>query len=777
MTPTEKRIHFKIEFSRILELFAAQIYQSPLALLRENTQNAFDAVLMKLHSDPDSRDENYQPMINVTVDDRQIVVTDNGIGMTSEQMENNYWYAGKSGKNTSAARAAGVVGTFGIGAMANFGVAGELSVESESSSGQRSRSSVRKEELSTEFDSISLSSLAPTGSSGTTVSARLAEPGAVSIEEARAYLQEFVRFVDVPVLFNGDSLSGSPLRSLLPSSRHAWSESIEGCALAGIVVADMHVTGMATGELRVVVDNLVWDFPTTRPGSLVLLQERAGIQTLRSGFGLSTVALQSSYQWGGAVDIPVLKPTAGREALDASSNQMLHQIIRAIDDVVSDCASRHRESYSNEAFLRWVVARKKFDLCGELEVEPRPNRSPERLESLVRRPNLRYYSGRDESVIRTHASEEQPLVVLARRSPRRDCELGYLRIVQVPKIDTRPRVTSELPVAEQTVAQIAVAIRIGRTLEEDYFLPSELRYGEITSGLPLLVQRDGPPPTIFLNPQSDAVRPLFALYEGGYKAFGPFIKDFVRSTVFSRVSHLVPSSTKAGAEEFLRHLRSHRELFEYSGEDKGNLGDIFEELRAGRLTTLQAARRLIDMDRSKLDVSGATTAPLSTVLKDGSADELSFDARPGIDRRDVDTPARILTSSDSNVDGYTCFLSLTDRVHREKGEFFLQPHTTEVIWGGQKVIFVFQHHSGRFGLYYDILCPRVVGSSGGGRQVSSSLVAKNRTFIPVPSEISEMFLPAGAEVISLDVHCDILYLADDIETSSESELDPEAARA
>ena len=145
MTPTEKRIPFKIEFSRILELFAAQIYQSPLALLRENTQNAFDAVLMKLHSDPDSRDENYQPMINVTVDDRQIVVTDNGIGMTSEQMENNYWYAGKSGKNTSAARAAGVVGTFGIGAMANFGVAGELSVESESSSGQRSRSSVRKE--------------------------------------------------------------------------------------------------------------------------------------------------------------------------------------------------------------------------------------------------------------------------------------------------------------------------------------------------------------------------------------------------------------------------------------------------------------------------------------------------------------------------------------------------------------------------------------------------------------------------------------------------------
>ena len=776
MTPTEKRIPFKIEFSRILELFAAQIYQSPLALLRENTQNAFDAVLMKLHSHAGSPDQNYGPEIHVTVENSKIVVADNGVGMTSEEIEGNYWYAGRSGKNTSAARAAGVVGTFGIGAMANFGVASELSVESESSSGQRTRSSVRKDELSTEFDSISMSSLEPTGCSGTTVTATLAEPGGVSIEEARGYLQEFVRFVDVPVYFNDDCLSGSALRTLLPSSRHAWAESMPGCSLADVVVADVHVNGMATGEFRVVVDNLVWDFQTSRAGSLVLLQERAGIQTLRSGFGLSTVALQSSYEWGGAADIPVLRPTAGREALDASSNQILHQIIRGIDDIVSDCASRHRESYSNDAFLRWIVSRRKFDLCGQLEVEPRPSRTPERLETLVRRSSLRYYTGRDESVIRTHASEEQPLVILARRSPRRDCEIGYLRIAQVAQIDTRPKVTSELLAAEQTMAQMAVAIRVGRTLEEDYFLPAELRYGEITGGLALLVQRDGPPPTIFLNPQSDSVAQLFAFYEGDYSAFGPFIKDFVRSTVFPRVAHLVPSSTKAGAEEFLRHLRSHTELFEYSGEDKGNLDEIFEDLRAGRLTTVEAARYLIDMDRSQLDVSGSTTAPLSTVVQDVSADELSFDARPGIDRRDVDTSARILTSTDSDVDGYTCFLSLTDRVHREKGDFFLQPHTTEIIWGGQKLIFVFQHHSGRFGLYYDILCPRVVGSSGGGRHVSASVIAKNRTFIPVPRQIADVFVPSAAEVISLDVRCDILYLDDDISTSSEPELDEKASR-
>ena len=770
MTAEEKKIPFKIEFSRILDLFANQIYQSPLALLRENTQNAFDAVLMKLHAKAGSSQENFHPRIDVRISQNQIIVTDNGVGMTSQEIEDNYWYAGKSGKNTSVAREAGVVGTFGIGAMANFGVADQLEVESESMSGQRTVSSVRKDELSTEFNSISLKPLTPTNSSGTTVRATLSQSVAISISEARSYLKEFVRFVDVPVYFNDERLSGSRLLSLIPSSKHSWRDCVKGKSIAGIVEADVYVAGMATGELRVVVQNLKWDFQTNRPGKIVLLQTRAGIQTLRSGFGLSSVALQSPFEWGGAADIPILRPTAGREALDASSNQLLHQLIREIDDIVSDIASQYDVSYLNDAFLRWIVSRRRFSLCGSLEVEPYPNRKPMKLESLSSRPNLRYYAGRDTNVIRTHASEEQPLVVLSRRSPRRECELGYLKLNEISPIDTSPKVLNELFTEDQSIAQIAVSIRIGRTLEEDYFLSSELRYGVITDNLPILVQQDGPPPTIFLNPNSDSVSPLFALYEGDYKAFGPFVKDFVRTTVFPRISHLVPSSTSAGAEAFLRHLRTHQEAFTYSRDDKGDLDEIFEDLRAGRLSTVEAAHRLISMDRSQLEVTHSTSAPLSTVVQDDPSNANSFDPKPGIDRRDVETSARILTSEVSDVDGYQCFLSLTDRVHREKGEFFLQPHTTEIIWGGQKVIFVFQHHSGRFGLYYDILCPKVIGSSGGGKYVPTTVIAKNRIFIPVPTEIDTVFLPSVDEVIRLDVRCDILYLDDSV--SSSSALEP-----
>ena len=89
------------------------------------------------------------PRIDVRLKPDTVTVSDNGNGMTADELESNYWYAGNSGKNTEDARKAGVVGTFGIGAMANFGIAERLEVETESSvTGERSRSSVAKENLS-----------------------------------------------------------------------------------------------------------------------------------------------------------------------------------------------------------------------------------------------------------------------------------------------------------------------------------------------------------------------------------------------------------------------------------------------------------------------------------------------------------------------------------------------------------------------------------------------------------------------------------------------------
>ena len=476
--PPARKIALKVEFSRILELLADQIYQSPLALLRENTQNAFDAIRMR-EAPPDD----FVPSIQVTVTNDLITVFDNGIGMTSEEIEANFWHAGRSSKNTDAARAAGVVGTFGIGALANFGVADELSVESESAvTGERTLSSVRRADLSTETEGISVTPIDPIGHPGTTVQARLAGDSRVTAEEARQYLRDFVEFVGIPVLFNGENISGSSHRGTLPSERHAWVEHRQDISIPGILQGDLEVIGMASGELRIVLDNIKAAVGIGRPGSIVLLQDRNAIRTLRSGFGLATVGAPSRYRWGGVIDLPFFSPTAGREALDASSSQLLQQVLSALDNLVSPIAAQHAESFGNDCFLRWIVATKQFELCGPLEVTPRPAGQAQPLESVVNHAGLRYYGGRDASVIQAYASEDEPLVVLSQRAPRRDCEQGYLTAKRVEEVDITPRVTEELPRASQSFAHSALATRITRILEEDYFLGVEIRFGLISGG-------------------------------------------------------------------------------------------------------------------------------------------------------------------------------------------------------------------------------------------------------------------------------------------------------
>ena len=115
-------------------------------------QNAYDAILMRQYID---KSETYKPQINIYIDNNQIIISDNGIGMNSESLKKNFWTAGSSGKNNREARAAGVVGTFGIGAMANFGVCSELKVISKAFEETRTYTTiVKKTELSLEEDCI-----------------------------------------------------------------------------------------------------------------------------------------------------------------------------------------------------------------------------------------------------------------------------------------------------------------------------------------------------------------------------------------------------------------------------------------------------------------------------------------------------------------------------------------------------------------------------------------------------------------------------------------------
>ena len=117
----------------------------------------------------------------------------------------------------------------------------------------------------------------------------------------------------------------------------------------------------------------------------------------------------------------------------------------------------------------------------------------------------------------------------------------------------------------------------------------------------------------------------------------------------------------------------------------------------------------------------------------------------------------VIEENEPALRGYRCFLAITDKAREQMGEFFLQPHLTSVVWGGQKTLFIFMHHSGEFGLYYDLQTREIVNApAGGGTYPTCSIVIRDKIFIPVPDEIRASFIPAPGERKRFEVRADIL---------------------
>jgi molecular chaperone HtpG len=287
--------------------------------------------------------------------------------------------------------------------------------------------------------------------------------------------------------------------------------------------------------------------------------------------------------------------------------------------------------------------------------------------------------------------------------------------------------------------------------------------------LPIVVESgDKEQPRIVLDPTGPTFTLVCSLYDSDYTAFGSMTKDFIRNVVFPRVSDLVPSSTRQGAEAFLKSIRRTSDVFEYEYDDLDNLSTVWQDYLAGLLSMSEAASRSTHIVTRNVQVVESSTASLvrdvvpDVVENEAATASAPFgtDPSPPILRTDIASEAKLLTVEENGirVKGYRCFISLSDRVREERGEFFLQPHSTAVVWGGQKVLFVFEHHSGQFGLYYDLQTAKVVSdTSGGGPVPTATIVLRNRIFIPVPDAIADSFVPALNERKRFEVRCDLLF--------------------
>jgi molecular chaperone HtpG len=765
-TTSTDKIVFEVDISKMIELLAAQIYPSPLALLRENIQNSFDAILQRQHAG-----ESFEPLIDVTITSTEITVSDNGKGMSVEELRSNFWKAGSSSKNTPEAQAAGVVGTFGIGAMANFGIASSLTVETESSvTRERTRCFAEKAKLSVTEECIEFRSLESTGQFGTTIQASIARGSEVNVHAATKYIREFVKYLRFPVKVNGVVISLNDLSGAVPRSAQVWKVSGTQISFGAGVSGDYELEVAGTGEIRIEISNVSLD-ATPIAGRAILRENAGSIMTYRNAFGLATAAIASRYNFGGVADFLFFKPTAGREALTTDSVATLQRILHPLDEFVSVVLATRPESNQNNNFVAWVHGQRRFELCGFMRVRVEPGDS-ETLQDLKVRSMakpLLVYAGNDQSIIGL-GSEEQPMVVLARSAARRDCEYQYLtRYCAIEEISNEPKVLTSIPEHEYSMSESALMFRLSTIVSGDYFVTAEFALGRISHQLPILVEEKVKPMRIVLEQSSPTLQMMKSVYEKEYGAFEHMVKDFVRNIVFPKIAHLVPSATRQGAEAFLKTIQRNREVFEYEYDDVESLTKVWKDYLDGKITQPQAAARAgVMAKRSYQVIDSEAAGSVSEVVPDVIENERAMpaerdvsSAQPPIERLDIETPRRLLTivGDAPALRGYRCFLALTDRIREERGDFFLQPHRTSIVWGGQKALFIFEHHSGDFGLYYEIQTMLPVSSaSGGGSVETCTIVMKNQIFIPIPAHLESSFVPASGEKRRLDVRCELLYI-------------------
>ena len=94
------------------------------------------------------------------------------------------------------------------------------------------------------------------------------------------------------------------------------------------------------------------------------------------------------------------------------------------------------------------------------------------------------------------------------------------------------------------------------------------------------------------------------------------------------------------------------------------------------------------------------------------------------------------------------FLGLSDRLMKREGEFLRYPHTTKIIWGGHRIIYIFTEATARITLYYDIELrePLEETTAFGGMFPTTTLITRNRIYVPVPSSLQSAFeLVEGAK--------------------------------
>ncbi|MFC1533648.1 ATP-binding protein [Thermodesulfobacteriota bacterium] len=333
MTNNNSSFEVGIDFEHVLAAISKQIYETPFAFLRENVQNAIDAIRIQALRDKISTgDESYR--IDIDIDERSCTIRDNGIGMTRDDLRKFYWTIGASGKRTQEAKDAGCVGIFGIGGFANLGVCDELKVISQTENSTiGTYTSLSEQDIKNAVGTIpevKSEESADASPRGTIVIGHLREKADVT--KLKQYIHEIVRYTEEAIYFNGELISKEQFISsdrledytAVRKGLEIWENG--NIQILGEIFEDrgytliVSISGLLVGDTSINLSGL-------------LRFENGAINVFKRGFKLCATKIGTHIGVSGRIDCDSLSPTAGRDSLNAESAGLLGKIIALLERV------------------------------------------------------------------------------------------------------------------------------------------------------------------------------------------------------------------------------------------------------------------------------------------------------------------------------------------------------------------------------------------------------------------------------------------------------------
>lgn len=739
----------EVDLERILPILAREIYTSPFAFLRENVQNAFDAIRMQSFRER-STGVSGNHRISITLDGVRISITDSGIGMTKEDLASFFWSIGKSGKHTQEAKSAGVVGTFGIGGMANFGICSRLEVLTRPHAADAAIVSyAERSKLSAKENCVFYEPGPADFRPGTTVTGTLMQ--AITPEQVAAYLKPIVQYLAIPIEVNGQVLSQTPF----PTVKR--EEGASYVVTQGQIEATVWIRALQNGQAEIAVDRLSLN-GTDTDISAVFSTTIGGIAAYQHGFMLAAVPITSTFGLGGSINSSVLRPTAGREAVTDDSRTLVQSLVQAVENSLVTHISRNPglpERFSS--FYRYLAQHGLWDLAASATVRLYGTNERVSLESVkTRAKGAVFYAkeGYDASIAQAYAEQGKTIVLLSSDSQRQRVESSYLtaHCNAAPLEDrvTCVRVTDRLSFQEETLKYL-LTDRLRRQFLIDGL---HIRAGELSHGAMLwpAPQQNGQDRTLFVDFRHPNIKRLVELRESF--SWDAVFDIFIRDSVLPHLESAFPELRKRDFDALLRKLQSTVEYFEVDP------GDIV------RIQQLAAITNMAPEAVAAVFGGGRASTPKSTsvgrsdmVTVAGQVNQVAEQAQGksveeirremGVFLLETALDAKVLdaTGAQPQLGMARYYLALTADAHVLYRRVFLERKpSTDFSWGGHRGGYLF-YSQGSAVVYYDIQFEELIGESehheraGKYAMEHEPLVLKNQVFLPIPAAFEREMVP------------------------------------